>query len=187
MRYSFGAAALLISVAVAHVHEDLEGPTEGEAVYHIESTAYSTAQVTITACDSTVKDCPFASHTSVPVIETPHPAVPVSHPAVSTFTPVPPVYYSSVEVPVESHFSGKIPLYPTAPSVSSLPLPVGTAPAGSACLVCPAPVTIYSTITSIPIPAPTGGPIPSVPISGIESVPVPSGSAPVGTGASSGL
>lgn len=186
MRYSIAAAALLVSVAVAHYHEDLGGPTEGEAVY-VESTAYSTARVTVSACDSTVKDCPLASHTSVPVIETPHPSVPVSHPAVSTSAPAPPVYYSSVEVPVESHFSVKIPLYPTAPSVSAPPFPIGTAPAGSACPVCPAPVTIYSTITSIPIPAPSGGSIPSVPISGIESVPIPSGGTPVGTGASSGL
>lgn len=213
MRYSFTVAALFASVAVAHLHESSgqdEGPAAEEGGYYVESTAYSTAQVTVTACDSTVKDCPLRSHTPVPAIETSHPSGPVSHPALSTSTPTPEA--TSVEIPVESHpsvpvvYSVSVPLYPTAPSVPSPPFPIGTAPAGSACPVCSAPVTIYSTITSIPteapsvipassvpisgiqsVPVPSGIPVPSLPVSAFQSVPIPSGGTPAGTGASSGL
>lgn len=208
MRYSFTVAALFASIAFAHVQEysgEAEVPAAEEGGYHIASTAYSTAEVTITACDSTVKDCPLRSHTSVPVIETPHPTVPVSHPAFSTSSAT--LEATSVRIPAESHpsvpvvYSASVPLYPTAPGIPSPPFPIGTAPAGSACPVCPTPVTIYSTITSIPTEAPSGVPVTSLPISGIQSVPIPSGipvssviyvpipsgGAPAGTGASSGL
>ena len=213
MRYSITVAALFASVAVAHVHESSgqdEGPVAEEGGYYVESTAYSTAQVTVTACDSTVKDCPIRSHTPVPAIETTHPSVPVSYPALSTSTPTPEA--TRVQTPAESHpsvpvvYSVNVPLYPTAPSKPSPPFPIGTAPAGSACPVCPTPVTIYSTVTSLPTEAPSvnpassvpisdiqpvhvpsGIPVPSLPVSAVQSVPIPSGGAPAGTGASSGL
>lgn len=219
MLYSFTVASLFAGVALAHGYDYSgagEVPVGGDDGYHIvASTAYSTAEVTITACDSTVKDCPLRSHTSVPVVvETPYPSVPVSHPAVPTSSATPEA--SSAEIPVEPHpsvsvvYSINVPVYPTAPSLPSPPFPIGTAPAGSgACPVCPSPVTIYSTITSIPTEAPSRVPVPSVPIvpvpsvpivpiesspipsgisiSSITYVPIPSGSAPVGTGASTGL
>lgn len=209
MRYSFTVAALFAGVALAH-GDDYSGaaevPVAEDGGYHVvASTAYSTAEVTITACDSTVKDCPLRSHTSVPVIETPNPSVPVSHPALSTPSATPEV--SSVEIPAEPHpsvpvvYSINVPVYPTAPSLPSPPFPIGTAPAGSACPVCLSPVTIYSTITGIPTEAPSSVPVPSLPIVPVQSspipsgisvssityVPIPSGGAPAGTGASSGL
>lgn len=206
MRHSFTVAALFAGVAMAH-GLDYSGAEEVPAAedggYQVASTAYSTAEVTITACDSTVKDCPLRSHTSVPVIGTPNPSVPMSHPALPTSSATPEA--SSVEIPVESHasvpviYSINVPVYPTAPSIPSPPFPIGTAPAASACPVCPAPVTIYSTITSIPTEAPSGIPVSSIPIVPIQSVPpvpsgvpvpsvtyvpIPSGGAPAGTGAS---
>ena len=196
MRYSSTVAALFATMAVAHVQENpAPGAEEGE--YYEFSTAYSTAEVTITACDSTVKDCPLRSHTSVPVVETPLPSVPVSQPAPEA---------TAVEVPVESHpsvpvfYSASVPLYPTAPSVPSPPFPIGTAPAGSPCPVCSTAVTVYSTLTGIPTEAASEVPVPYLPGSGVpavpvpsgvlvpqQSVPIPSGGAPAGTGASSGL
>ena len=217
MLSSFIVAALFAGVAMAHRYDYSgagEVPVGGDDGYHVvASTAYSTAEVTITACDSTVKDCPLRSQTSVPVIETPYPSVPVSQPALPTSSATPEA--SSVEIPVEPHpsvpvvYSINVPVYPTAPSLPSPPFPIGTAPAGSACPVCPSPVTIYSTITSIPTEAPSSVPVPSIPIipapsvpivpiesspipsgvsiSSITYVPIPSGGAPAGTGASTGL
>ena len=216
MHYSIAVAALFAGVAMAHGYDysgDAEVPVVEDGGYHVVSTAYSTADVIITACDSTVKDCPLRSHTSVPVVETPHPSVPASHPAApSTTSSATQEVSSSVEIPAESHPSvpvihsvKTVPVYPTGPSIPSPPFPIGTAPAGSgaSCPVCPAPVTIYSTITRIPTEAPSGVPVSSLPIVPIESippipsgisvpsityVPIPSGGAPAGTGgASSGL
>ena len=211
MLYSFTVAALFAGVAMAHGYDysgAAEVPVKEDGGYHVvASTAYSTAEITITACDSTVKDCPLRSHTSVPVIETPYPSVPVSHPALSTSSATPEV--SSLEIPVQPRpsvpvvYSINVPIYPTGPSLPSPPFPIGTAPAGSACPICPSPVTVYSTVTSIPTEAPSSVPVLSVPIvpvpapsnplpsgistSSIAYVPIPSGGAPAGTGASTGL
>jgi hypothetical protein len=205
MRYSFTVAALFVSVVVANVPEyeyaeEVKVPS-AEGGDHQVYTAYSTARVTVTDCDTTVKDCPLDSPTPLPVVETPLPSAPVAKPAVPT--PAPEVSHSSVEVPQETHPSPPVvpsvhvpshsivppvpsvhvpshsivppvpsvhvPSYPTGPSLPSAPFPVGTAPAGNDCPVCPAPVTVYVTST---LPT-TGLPVPSGTSPADEAVPSP--------------